>query len=121
MQWLVALLSSTVRVLRHLANAARSEGASLFQALHMSIHCTARPGIPSMGRPFTYGDVAKPIGHALKTHNPIAVCHNRHPRGLIDRGRHHMSDHVGTPDRDLANVAPIDRGSPIKVINCAQK
>jgi hypothetical protein len=32
-----------------------------------------------------------------------------------------MTDHVGAPDRDLANVAPIDRRSRAKVINCAQK
>jgi hypothetical protein len=32
-----------------------------------------------------------------------------------------MRDHVCAPDRDLANVAPIDRRPRVKVINCTQK
>jgi hypothetical protein len=43
------------------------------------------------------------------------------PIHYVDRGRRRVAGHVGAPDRDLANVAPIGRRSRVKVIDCTQK
>jgi hypothetical protein len=39
----------------------------------------------------------------------------RQPCEWIDRGRRHLTDGVAVPDRDLANVAPIDHRSRVAV------